>query len=281
MNQHVYVLELKGGKYYVGISDDPERRFLYHVSGKGAAWTRMHQPIRILEIRSGSSRFDEDKVTKEYMATYGIDNVRGGSYVHPTLRLEDRMALKREIWMAQNVCMRCGHSSHYVTDCFARTDVCGDPIEDAGDVARTRDRQDSPDRRHQGPSPARRHLRDSPAQNETTKKERWIAQGGCFRCGATSHFVQDCYARTDVDGDPIGNTGGEAVRSLQERNGAMRFPPQFSPDFNQQGPSPAHYRSPGYGGNAAAPERCRRCQRTNHTTENCYASTDTKGRYLP
>lgn len=159
----LYVLELEGGKYYVGVSDDPQRRFLYHCSGEGAAWTRMHPPTRILKIIPVSSDFDEDKVTKECMALYGIDNVRGGSYVNPTLQAEDRKALKKEIWMAQRVCMRCGYPSHYVTNCYARTDVCGDSIE----------------------------------EDEQPEAEC------CGRCYRTGHTTRDCYARTNVHGDPI------------------------------------------------------------------------------
>ena len=27
--------------------------------------------------------------------------------------------------------------------------------------------------------------------------------GACFRCGRTSHWASDCYARTDVNGDEL------------------------------------------------------------------------------
>jgi putative endonuclease len=44
----VYILECEGGVFYTGISPDPQKRFLAHSSGKGARFTRMHKPLRVL-----------------------------------------------------------------------------------------------------------------------------------------------------------------------------------------------------------------------------------------
>ena len=44
----LYVLECQDGSYYTGISPDPERRFEAHRSGKGAAYTRIHEPKALL-----------------------------------------------------------------------------------------------------------------------------------------------------------------------------------------------------------------------------------------
>ncbi len=43
----LYVLECEGGVLYTGIARDVEARFADHVSGKGAAFTRMSPPVRI------------------------------------------------------------------------------------------------------------------------------------------------------------------------------------------------------------------------------------------
>lgn len=77
----IYVLVCDKDKIYVGRTGKTvEGRFEKHVNGKGAAWTKQHKPIKILEVRRGS-KFMEDAVTLEYIEKYGIDNVRGGSYV--------------------------------------------------------------------------------------------------------------------------------------------------------------------------------------------------------
>src|SRR5271169_6557593 len=97
----IYVLRLKGGKYYIGKTDkDVEVRFQEHVRGNGSAWTRQFQPINIIEHRKMVSVLDEDTVTKEYMLNYGIENVRGGSYVQLQLDGYQMDALLSEFRMA-------------------------------------------------------------------------------------------------------------------------------------------------------------------------------------
>jgi putative endonuclease len=46
----VYVLLCQDLSFYIGISTDPEKRFLLHKLGKGAKYTRSHKPIRIILI---------------------------------------------------------------------------------------------------------------------------------------------------------------------------------------------------------------------------------------
>jgi len=44
----VYMLECSGGRIYTGITPDVARRFERHCSGRGAAFTRMHKPLRVM-----------------------------------------------------------------------------------------------------------------------------------------------------------------------------------------------------------------------------------------
>ena len=81
MSTTIYVLRLEGGHYYIGKSDNVIARYQQHLDGKGSAWTKLHKPVSLVKTVEGASPFDEDKITKEYMAKYGIDKVRGGSYV--------------------------------------------------------------------------------------------------------------------------------------------------------------------------------------------------------
>ena len=85
MTTNVYALKLADGKYYIGKSDNIEQRLHDHFSGSGSAWTREYKPIKVIERRENVSRFEEDKMTKEYMEKYGIDNVRGGAYTQVDL----------------------------------------------------------------------------------------------------------------------------------------------------------------------------------------------------
>ena len=125
----LYVLKLRGGKYYVGKTRDVSRRFQEHRDGVGAAWTRKYAPVAIEKTMPVTSPFDEDKVTKEYMAMYGIDNVRGGPYVSEELEIGQRSEVQRAIWAAKDCCVRCGRKGHFVATCYARTTVDGYPTE--------------------------------------------------------------------------------------------------------------------------------------------------------
>ena len=85
----IYVLKLEGGKYYVGRTNKKVvQRFKEHKEGKGSAWTRKYKPIKILDVILNRDKFDEDKITKQYMEKYGIENVRGGTYCKITLSNE-------------------------------------------------------------------------------------------------------------------------------------------------------------------------------------------------
>jgi putative endonuclease len=44
----LYVLECESGVLYTGIAKDVEARFAAHVKGKGAMFTRLNRPVRIL-----------------------------------------------------------------------------------------------------------------------------------------------------------------------------------------------------------------------------------------
>lgn len=51
----VYLLECADGSYYCGVAIDVEARFKKHLAGKGAAYTRSHTPVRILDRKEHES----------------------------------------------------------------------------------------------------------------------------------------------------------------------------------------------------------------------------------
>ena len=133
----IYVLYLKGGNYYIGKSNNVYARYQQHLNGKGSAWTKKYPPISLVKTIESASPFDEDKITKEYMAKYGIEKVRGGSYVDLELSQFHMDALNMEIRSAKNLCTQCGRAGHFVKDCYATTDVSGNVLEfesDSDDV---------------------------------------------------------------------------------------------------------------------------------------------------
>ncbi len=77
----LYVLKLEDDCYYIGISHNLNQRWSQHYSGSGAKWTRLHKPVEVVKVIYPATEKDiENRITLEYMETYGKEKVRGGSY---------------------------------------------------------------------------------------------------------------------------------------------------------------------------------------------------------
>jgi predicted GIY-YIG superfamily endonuclease len=78
----VYVLELENDCFYIGTSYNINFRLAQHFSGDGSQWTKLHKPVKVVEVFYGDfcARQKEDEVTKQYMDIYGAECVRGGSW---------------------------------------------------------------------------------------------------------------------------------------------------------------------------------------------------------
>ena len=114
----IYVLSLQEGKYYVGKTYKTiNERYLEHCCGYGSGWTKRYKVLGLVEAYENCSDFDEDKFTKIYMAKYGIENVRGGAYCRINMPCSQIKMLRREIYNAENKCLECGSSKHYVNRC--------------------------------------------------------------------------------------------------------------------------------------------------------------------
>jgi putative endonuclease len=58
----VYVLECERGKLYTGITNNVQQRFDKHAAGKGARFTKLNKPLRILAFNLYPSKSDAAKV---------------------------------------------------------------------------------------------------------------------------------------------------------------------------------------------------------------------------
>ena len=189
----IYILRLQGGKYYVGKTDDVDRRYQQHVKGYGSAWTKKYKPISIAKQIANASPFDEDRYVKEYMNIFGIQNVRGGSYVQIELSDEQENALTLEIRGATDKCTQCGRSGHFVKDCYAKKDVSGKKIEYESESSDDEWGCEYCDRTFTTAYGCSVHQRSCIEKNSKVS-------GACYRCGRAGHYSPDCYASRHIRG---------------------------------------------------------------------------------
>ncbi len=167
---NIYVLLCEQGKYYIGKTKNVIKRYQEHINGNACTWTKKYSPILLEKTIEDVSPFKEDMITKEYMAKYGIDNVRGGSYVLEVLDATQYDILQREIWSAMDCCTKCGSKGHFVKDCTFQTE-----------------------------NKIKNLLAKSmyiPIKQVIHKKPSIIK---CYRCNRIGHLADECYAQTKID----------------------------------------------------------------------------------
>lgn len=140
---NIYILKLKHGKYYVGKTENPEKRIDDHFQGNGSTWTRKYKPLKIHKIIEKCDSFDEDKYTLIMMEKYGIENVRGGSFCSVKLPNEQINVIVSMIDNATDRCFNCGEKGHTINECEYETEcesessseeLCGRCGRDSHDI---------------------------------------------------------------------------------------------------------------------------------------------------
>ena len=203
----IYILKLEQNKYYIGKSKNPELRLQEHKQGLGSAWTRKYKPISILETIENASPFDEDKHVKIYMSKYGIENVRGGTYITEVLTEDQHNALKAEIWGSEDLCNKCGRKSHFYKDCYAHTDRDGNTIEEPPVNISSSINSAINAAVTAAVSSALKEAFSFLLELENKSRKKKIIKSEteerCRRCQRTGHTDKTCYAKTDCDGKDI------------------------------------------------------------------------------
>ena len=240
---NIYILQLESNKFYVGKSQDPEKRFIEHLCGDGSTWTKKYEPVQIVKVIPNANSFDEDRYVKEYMNKYGIDNVRGGSYVKEVLDDIDKYTLKKEIWSANDCCTQCGRKGHFVKDCFATKDVNGDEIYNYWVCDNCNKEFDD--------------------KTDCEKHEKF-----CKNKNSTPHNTYFQYTKKCEDIFNCRYCG----KQFETQKGAIFHENIYCKSKNST--------TKNVNSNKSTNNNCYRCGRSGHYASNCYASTNTKGYYL-
>jgi hypothetical protein len=194
----IYILKCRANKYYVGKTSNPSVRLTSHFNEGGSAWTKLYKPTKVLNVITGCSKYDEDKIVLEYMEKYGIENVRGGTYSQINLVDEQILSITKQMISANDLCQRCMRTGHFIKDCYAKTNIYGDHISN-----RISDKE------------MWEYCFDKFTSHKKAVSHEKICELSfahlsnddqvCYRCGRQGHCTADCYAKTNIHGDHISN----------------------------------------------------------------------------
>lgn len=117
MSTNVFVLACEKRKRYIGTYTDIQSVVQLYNSENGPEWTKKYKPVAIERTYENVNPEEEDRVTKELMSIFGINNVRGGSYSTIELTHDQKEYLERATREIVKCSPHCKDKTHYVKEC--------------------------------------------------------------------------------------------------------------------------------------------------------------------
>jgi hypothetical protein len=213
---YIYVLKLENEKYYVGKTMNPSFRMESHFNENGSAWTKKYKPIKLEALIPDCDDYDEDKYTRKYMDKYGVENVRGGSFISIDLDENTLNCLTQMSNGTNDKCFKCGMKGHFAKNCKEKIEYeyvevwcCDFCHKEFNTKQKCNLHEKSCNKNNEKCncpssyfSPHRKNkcfLRNMDIiEDEDDNKDN--SNISCFKCGRSGHYATNCYAKTDING---------------------------------------------------------------------------------
>jgi hypothetical protein len=197
----IYILQLEQGKYYIGKTNNPQFRLESHINSNGSEWTKIYKPLKMIELFSNCCDYDEDKYTRIYMDKYGIDNVRGGSFVSVKLEKSTIDILKQMSNGTNNRCFVCGKEGHFAKDCEENNCWETDNDEECEEYEVWGCEYCGKEFMEQQKCEYHEKYCSKKVKNQIVYKNCYDNENNCcFRCGRKGHYASSCYASKHIKG---------------------------------------------------------------------------------
>ena len=201
----IYTIQLEQGKYYIGKTNNPQFLLESHFNSNGSEWTKIYKPLRVIEVKPNCDDYDEDKITRQYMDKYGINNVRGGSFVSVKLDKSTIDTLQKMSNGTNNKCFICGKAGHFAKNCQENECWETDSDEEYEEVwgceyCGKEFIEENKCEYHEKYCNLKYKKQIIYESDDDDDDDDDDDENCCFRCGREGHYASSCYASKHVKG---------------------------------------------------------------------------------